>query len=165
MPARPQEMEERGRVVAGARLWCGVAYHHRAAVRPGPGGRGAIDCARILIETFADAGLISRFVPEEYSPDWHLHRGEERYLSVIESYCRQVGEGQASLVERGPDFTVEPGDVLMWRHGRTFSHSAIVTSWPLIVHAFAPEESVVECNVNGTPMAEKPMRVYSYWQR
>ena len=74
------EDEQRGVVVSEARRWAGTAYHHNAAIM----GAG-IDCARILIETFAGAGLIERFDPGYYAADWHLHRGEERYLAVVES--------------------------------------------------------------------------------
>jgi len=157
------EAEQRAAVVAEARLWVGAGYHHYAAVRPTATERGAIDCARILIETFAGAGLIERFHPGEYAADWHLHRGEERYLAMVERYCRLVGEDESPLIDRGQEFAPKPGDILMWRWGRTFSHSAIVTGWPSIIHAFAPEQSVVECDVRGTPMSDKPMRVYSFW--
>lgn len=159
-----QEMAQRAAVVEQARRWTGAAYHHRAAVYPGPGERGAVDCARILIETFAAAGLIERFDPGEYAPDWHLHRGEERYLAVVERYCRLVDEDFSPLAVRSEYFNAAPGDVLMWRWGRTYSHSAIVTAWPLVVHAFAPERFVVECDVRGTPMSAHPCRVYSLWK-
>lgn len=157
------ETEQRAAVVREARAWVGAGYHHNAAVRPTPTDRGAVDCARILIETFAGAELIAGFVPEPYAADWHLHRGEERYLAVVERYCRLVDEDFRPLSERGQDFTAQPGDVLMWRWGRTYSHSAIVTEWPRIIHAFAHEQCVVECDVRGTPMSEQPMRVYSFW--
>lgn len=150
---------ERASVVAEARRWVGTAYAHKGSTL----GQ-CVDCANILIETFVGAGLIDRFSPGEYPPDWHLHRGEERYLAVVESYCQQVDDSDAPLAER-PDFRADPGDILMWRWGRTYSHSAIVTEWPRIIHAFASEQRVVECDVNGTPMTALKCRVYSYWRR
>jgi NlpC/P60 family putative phage cell wall peptidase len=156
----PAEIAQRAAVVSEARRWVGTPYRHRGATLG-----ECCDCANILIETFVAAGLIDRFAPGDYAPDWHLHRDEERYLAVVERYCARIDDGDRQLVERGSDFRAAPGDILMWRWGRTFSHSAIVTAWPNIVHAFAPERFVVECDVTGTPMSDKPMRVYSFWER
>jgi len=156
----PAEIAERAAVVAEARRWTGTPYRHRGRTLG-----AACDCANILIEAFAGAGLIEPFTPGDYSPDWHLHRSEERYLAVVESYCSRADDDDRPLIERGPEFRALPGDILMWRWGRTFSHSAIVTAWPKIVHAFAPEEFVVECDVTGTPMSDNPLRVYSFWKR
>ena len=154
------EAAERAAVVAQARRWISTEYHHNAAVH----GAG-IDCARIMIETFADAGLIDAFVPDDYPPDWHMHRGEERYLAVVESYCRLVDEDFRPIALRSEYWSAAPGDVLMWRWGRTYSHSAIVTDWPNVVHAFAPEGMVVETNVRSyIKLAERPCRVYSFWK-
>jgi len=95
-----------------------------------------------------------------------MHRSEERYLGVIESYCRKVDDDERPLSERGAAFTAAPGDILMWRFGRTYSHSAIVTDWPLVVHAFAQERFVVEDDPRRhAKIAACPMRVYSFWSR
>jgi len=155
-----REAAERASVVAEARRCVGTPYVHRGA-RLGD----CCDCAGVLIVAFSGAGIFEHFLPPDYPPDWHMHRGEERYLANIERYFGRVDDEEGSLIERGPHFRAEPGDVLMWRWGRTYSHSAIVTEWPRIIHAFAAERFVVECDVNGTPMSPQPMRVYSRWRR
>lgn len=152
------ELAQRQRVRYEARLWTGTPYHHRAAVL----GSG-VDCARLLLEVFAGAGLIERFTPDKYSHDWHLHRDEEKYLHTIERYAVRSDDSLASINDRAEDFTVQTGNILMWRLGRTYSHSAVVTDWPYIIHAYYPSMIVEEVDVRGTPMAERPMRVYSYW--
>ena len=68
---------------------------------------------------------------EQYPPDWYLHRNEERFLGWVEKFGRPI---------TGPPF--KPGDVVMYRYGRTFAHSAIVVAWPTIIHAFAPARMV-----------------------
>ena len=88
----------RARVVAEARGWIGCPYHHAAAIR----GAG-VDCARILIEVYADAGLIDRFTPEPYPHDWHLHRDAERYLDQVLVYAREIAPAQ-----------IKPGDIVVW---------------------------------------------------
>ncbi len=118
-----------------------------------------------MIEVYADAGLIERFDPGSYARDWHLHRGEERYLAAIERYSREV-RGDSTLqtwLEEG--YTHPPGDILVWRIGRTYSHSAIVTQWPLAVHASFPSRMVEEVHVYRTPVHKLnlPTRHYSIW--
>lgn len=142
-----------------ARRWVGTPYHHRGAIR----GVG-VDCARILIEVYAEAGLIERFDPGKYTRDWHLHRGEERYLETIERYSGSPVREDASIALWGEEGYVPPiGDILVWRVGRTFSHSAIVTDWPRVVHASAPSRVVEEVSVLNTPVFRRPVRHYSVW--
>lgn len=151
------ELEQRAAVVAEARRWKGTPYHHRAHVL----GAG-VDCALLILEAFAGAGIEERFDPGQYNADWHLHRSEEKYLEVVERYMARVHANEAPLSLQ-PDFTALPGDVLMFRVGRTFSHGAIVTSWPFIIHAYYPSRIVEEVDIQRTPMAMRPMRLYSYW--
>jgi hypothetical protein len=81
---------------------------------------------------------------------WHLHRDDERYLRFLLGRTREV--------ERPG-----PGDIVMFRHGRTYSHGGIVTVWPAIVHASAPARLVLEEDVAGSPFAAKPQRFFSHW--
>ncbi len=83
------EAEQRSAVVAEARAWRGAAYHHMARVRPNSaaGERGATDCAQLLACVYHAAGLIPEVPLEYYPPDWHLHRGIERYLSRVAAYA------------------------------------------------------------------------------
>ena len=91
------------------------------------------DCAMLLVRVFVDLGLVAPFDPRPYSADWHLHRNEEVYLRLLLE--------RAHLVD-----AAEPGDVVLFRYGRCFSHGGIVTrSKPLtIVHAFAAAGIVLE---------------------
>ena len=148
---------ERGRVVAEARLWAGTPYHHKAGIMG-----VACDCAYLLLVSYAGAGLIAAFTPESYTRDWHLHRGEEKYLFVVERYARAVDGDETPIQERDQSFKVASADILMFRHGRTYSHAAIVTEWPYIIHAYAQAGIVVEQDVRNTVMSHKDCLVYSY---
>lgn len=149
--------DQRQAVVAEARSWLRTPYHHRAHVKG-----GGVDCAYLILEAFVGAGVHPRFDPGRYNHDWHLHRSEERYLSVVEEHMARIDDTEAPFAQR-PEFSAEPGDVLMWRLGRTFSHGAIVTRWPWIIHSYFPARMVEEVDLRGTPMAVRPMRAYSYW--
>lgn len=156
------ELAERLAVFSEARSWLRTPYRHRAAVK----GSG-VDCARILIEVYGDAGLIEKFDPGKYTKDWHLHRNEERYLETIESFAGDALRKDDTLVEwLAEDYKPLMGDIVVWRIGRTFSHSAIVTKWPYAIHASAPSRIVEEVQVYNTPVHKLslPVRHYSLWR-
>jgi cell wall-associated NlpC family hydrolase len=146
------EADERTRVVAAARSWIGTPYHNCADVK----GVG-VDCGMLLVRVFVDTQLCPAFDPRPYPPDWHLHRGEERYLGFLLDYCREV-------------VAPKPGDVMMLRYGRCYSHGGIVTkAKPLtIVHAFHPARRVLEEEVehnNALCDGGRTRRFFSYWTK
>ena len=138
-------------MVAAARSWLGTPYHHAADVK----GAG-VDCAMILVRVYVDLGLVEPFDPRPYPADWMMHRDEERYLGFLLARSREAPRAEA-----------KPGDVVLFRFGRCFSHGGIVTATdPLtIVHAFAPARRVVEDEVErGELGARLPLaRFASYW--
>ncbi len=109
---------QRARVVELAREWLGTPYHHHGDVQ----GAG-VDCAMLLVRVFSDAGMIPSIDPRPYPYDWHMHRDAERYMGWVEQYARRV---DAPL----------PGDVILWRFGRTFSHGAIYIGNGRIIHSY-----------------------------
>ncbi|WP_210254781.1 hypothetical protein [Methylocapsa sp. S129] len=122
------EPATRAAVVAATRSWIGTPYHVCADVK----GVGC-DCAMLLVRVFCDLGLVAPFDPRPYSSDWHLHRSDEVYLRLLLERAHAVD-------------SPEPGDVVLFRYGRCFSHGGIVSkSSPLtIIHAFAAAGIVLE---------------------
>jgi cell wall-associated NlpC family hydrolase len=101
--------------------WLGTPWHHAARLK----GAG-VDCAMFLAEVYERAGLIPHVEVEPYPRDWHLHRGEERFMGWVEKFGSKVEEGDP-----------QPGDVVLFKYGRCVSHGAIVVEWPgSIVHAY-----------------------------
>ncbi len=154
------EAEQRTAVVAEARSFIGTRYHHmgRIKVARDPHGAitdcGGVDCATLLAEVFARAGAILPVRIAHYPPDWHLHRGAERYLSQLESVAHPVEEA-----------AVRPGDIVLYRYGRAWSHGAIVVDpgWPAIVHAFWTTGCVHPDRGDGGELADRPRRFFSVW--
>jgi NlpC/P60 family putative phage cell wall peptidase len=145
------EAEQRAAVVAEARSWIGTPYHHCAAIK----GVGA-DCGMMIIAVFRAAGLIADFDPRPYSPDWHLHHDEERYLDVVLRHAREVDAPR-------------PGDLMVFRWGRSYAHGGIVTGLdPLaIVHAYFPARGVFEDEVARDANLSEPRRAprfFSHWK-
>lgn len=145
-------------VIAAARSWLRTPYHHMARVK----GHG-VDCAQLMIAAFVEAGVNEDFNPGFYVPDWHLHRSEERYLEFMEKYLVQIDEefNDSPFEERG-DWAAPPASIIVIRLGRTFSHSALVIDWPLVIHANVQDDCVSECNVRGSLMEGRPLRTYAH---
>lgn len=131
----------RERIVAEAKSWIGTPYHNCADVK----GVGC-DCGMLLVRVFVDLGVVETFDPRPYAHDWHLHRGEERYLDALLARALKVE-------------TPKPGDVMLFRVGRCYSHGAIVSRLaPLtITHASFPAGVVLEEVVTGNAMIRERM--------
>lgn len=115
---------QRAAVLAEAQRWLRTPWRHGARVR----GAG-VDCARLLQAVYVGAGIVADFPLDAYPPDWMLHRDEERFLAIVAAHMDEV----ASPL---------PGDVALWKYGRTYSHGAIVVDWPRVIHAHRPERMV-----------------------
>lgn len=151
------EFDQRQRVIAAARSWLGTPYHTEGRVK----GVG-VDCATLLAEVAEGAGLTTRVHLEHYPHDWHLHRDDERYLGIVLQFCREI---------KGPP---QPGDIALWKFGRSFSHGAIVIEWPRIIHAYV-RSVVCEENVDTAPWLKfigengpnvgkvRPVKFFSFW--
>jgi cell wall-associated NlpC family hydrolase len=150
MHLTPEEIDQRAAVVREACTWIGTPYQHQAGVK----GAGA-DCGMLLARVFVNAGLVPTFDPrsgEGYSDQWFLHRDEERYLAFVQQYAAPI---------ETPMF----GDIVVFLYGRTFSHGAIVVSWPMVVHASAPARCVLMEDIEKSPFAGKTRKSFSVWAK
>jgi NlpC/P60 family putative phage cell wall peptidase len=143
---KPPTEALRAAVVAEAESWLLTPYHHRARLK----GVG-VDCAQILIGVYAAVGLVEPFDAGDYPMDWMLHRDEERYLAWVEQYAHEVAAPQ-------------PGDIAVWRFGRTFSHGAIVIGWPNIIHAYRPDRMVARGDASQVALAGREVKFYSLFE-
>lgn len=144
------ERRERGAVVEEARAWLNTPYHHMAAVK----GSG-VDCAMILREVYGNSVFpeYKDIQIEHYPPDWHMHRDDERYLDIVRQYAGEVDEP-------------EPGDIVVVRYGRAFSHGGIVVQWPLCIHAYVSAGCVtLEDFEANKEIWGRPMKFFSPWEK
>ncbi|HEY3778778.1 MAG TPA: hypothetical protein VGL35_12040 [Rhizomicrobium sp.] len=101
--------EQRTAFIAEAMTWLGTPFRDQADVKG-----GGVDCAMLLVRAAVDTGIVAPFDPRPYPPQWHLHRDEERFLAIVSRLGAEV--------DRAP----MPGDVIVYRVGRCFSHGGIV---------------------------------------
>lgn len=148
--------EERKRVVEIAKSYIGTPYHHMGQIK----GAG-VDCLTLLLGVFGEAGLIDKIDLEYYPSDWHIHQSEERYMNGLLRYAHEVSEPK-------------PGDIVLWKFGRCFSHGAIVVEWPLVIHAYTGKTCGYEdalaaawlthVGENTTEQGKRrPVKFFSYW--
>ena len=122
------EEEARQAVVDEALSWTGTPYIPSGRIK---GPNGGVDCLTFVAGVFEGAGIIERLQIPHYPHDWHLHQDGELYLFGKDGtpgllhFCREI-EGQP-----------QAGDIVVWKFGHCFSHAAIVTEWPMIIHAWS----------------------------
>lgn len=108
----------------------------------------------LLVRAFVDAGAVAPFDPRPYTHDWFLHRSEESYLGFVFNRSTEVPEPS-------------PADIVVFRHGRSFSHGGIVIESKgrglRIIHASAPAGICLEEDVSGSPFEAKERRFFNPW--
>lgn len=145
-------MDDRQKIIQIAREYIGTPYHPCARVK----GAG-VDCLTLLSGVWEDAGFIEKADIPHYSPQFMLHRSDELYLGGLEKYAKEI--------------TVpKPAGIAIWKFGRCFSHAAIITEWPMIIHAYVGK-NVQEEDVSITEwlkfMADgktaRPVKFFDFW--
>jgi hypothetical protein len=104
------EATQRIAIVREAMSWIGTPYRQQADIK---GLKGCVDCSMLLVRCWVDAGIFKPFDPRPYSPSWHLHKDDERYLEWLQTLAQEVDEPRA-------------GDIVCWRFGRCFSHGGVM---------------------------------------
>lgn len=130
-------------ILEEARSWLGTPYVNLGAMK----GIGA-DCAMLLCrvyQTVVPHLVPATFDPRPYSPEWYLHRSEEKYLMGMEQYAHKVDSPQ-------------PGDLAAYRFGRTVSHASIIVDECYMIHA-----NRLHGNVEISERAFLDSRLDSYW--
>ena len=109
---------DRQRVIDEAKTWLGTPFLHQAAVK----GAG-VGCGTLLTCVYGACEFKVPSLEEigHFSHDWHLHTREERYLNIIKRFTIET------KVPR-------PGDIVLFRMGYVYAHSAIVVDWPNVIH-------------------------------
>ncbi len=136
---------QRESVATEALLWLGTPYHHHGRIR----GVG-VDCAQLLCAVFERCGLVPHVEPGNYPVDWHLHHSEEMFSGWLAKFAR---------IADGP---VLPGDVCLWRFGRTFSHGSISVGDGLFVHSYV-KRGVILSHMTDEPLEGREMQHWSFW--
>lgn len=113
-----QEIIERTELVRVAKTWSGVRYVDHAESREGA------DCAGFMKGILVEAKLVDAVEIPYYNPDQWMHRGfEDRtYLDIVLSLYDEITEEK-----------LQPGDLVLYKLVSSWTHGAIVITWPHFV--------------------------------
>lgn len=140
------EATSRARACAIAREWIGTPYRHQGRIK-----RVAADCTFLAV-VYEEAGLVPPIPIPSYSPQAHLNRAGQHYLNVVLRHAHEVE-------------CARPGDLVLYRFGRAFSHGAIVTEagWPEIIHGDMAAGFVVAAIGDQGTLAPAERKCFSLW--
>lgn len=135
-------------VIAEAETWLRTPFHHQAMVK----GAG-IGCGTFLIAIYGQVGFP---VPKfdnlgYYSPDWHLHEREDRYLAELLKWMVEIDEPKR-------------GCTALFKIGRVYSHAAIILDWPTVIHAYWGRGTEY-ADASKAPLSPHPVKFLSPWKK
>lgn len=134
---------QRAAIVEEARSWLRTPWRHEGTIK----GVG-VDCAMLPLAIAKALGHAPQdFDPRPYPQKWFLHRDQELFLEQLQKYAHRI-----------PEELVEPGDIIMYKIGRTASHAAIVVDDVYMIHAYQEHGQV-------TLQERRALEheVHSYW--
>ena len=118
-------------IVAAARAYLGVRWHHLGR------GRDGLDCVGLVLAAYRDAGITLDDSPGPYARG---HRGTEMLQHI-------AGQGR-----RVPLPEAREGDVLLFADGLYVAHVGIRSTWfgqPAVIHARVNRRRVYEEPLTG----------------
>lgn len=160
-----EEAAQRSSVCAIAKTWLHTPFRDQGKVK---GKDGAVDCAMLLVAVFQEAGLLDpAYDPRPYPPQFHLHHGEERFLKQIENIIEMHGRG----AEKAGKMPAVPGDLIVYRVGRCFSHGGLVIENGQLLHAYYKTGEVSISGLNEIELvtlndgSPRPRKIFDLWAR
>lgn len=108
MSGHMQELQNdlRQAIIAEALNWVNTPWRHQGEIK----GAG-VDCGKLIYKVYQHFNLVPEIDVPCYSRQWMLHRDDDEMLA----WADRIG-----LVRTG---TAKPGDVAVWKIGRTYSHA------------------------------------------
>ena len=139
------ENEERRLIVEEAKSWLKTPFHNEARIKG-----GGVDCGMLLLEVFEKRELMPHVDPKHYAMDFMLHRNEEWYLETVQQYAYEIFRNAL------------PGDIILYKSGRVYSHGGIIIKWPQIIHASYPDRQVCYGEVGQSFLRNKIYLLFRY---
>jgi hypothetical protein len=155
--ATSEEAEGRAAFITEALSWVGTPFRDCADIK---GPKGAVDCAMLLVRSAVDTGRIPPFDPRPYSPQWMLHRTEEKFVNwILALGAREVDAPKV-------------GDIVVWQFGKTFAHGAVLVNSEEVVHAYSAAGMALVSRLDEPLLAflpfsgcqaRRPVRYFDIW--
>ncbi len=148
MPPLDDNAAIRQAIIKEAKTWIGTPWRHEAEVK----GAG-VDCGKLVYCVYRDCGLVDPLDVPSYSRQWMLHKNDEEMLRW------------AGLIGLNAVPAPLPGDVAVWKVGRTYSHAGIVVDWPLVIHADTVADCVIPAEADNSKLSGRAVIFLSRFNR
>lgn len=139
-------METRKQIVAEARTWIGTKFRHAAGVK----GSGC-DCAHLVSCVFEALKLVPHTVYPIYGPDWFRHEASPEF--ILDGF-------KLAGLEEIPADSAGPGDVVLLKFGRKWSHCVILTDEGRGIEAWPTHAQVAEIKLKEERIWKKSDKRY-----
>lgn len=144
------EQEERVAVIKEAKTWLKTPFHHEGRLK-----HVGVDCGQLEAMVFpAVMPRLGEIRPPFYRFQHHLNSQSEDYIAQLEKYATEIPESKA-----------QPGDIVIYKFGRTFSHAGIIVDpWPgLIINAVSGFGVIYTHGTTDGFIAGRPRRFFNPW--
>ena len=144
-------MIDRPAIIAEARRWLGTPFRDSCGLL----GQG-VDCLWFCYGVYQALGHVPKGIIPPYSPQFLMHQTDDPFLREIAPYTVEIAPDEAQM-----------GDMVIFKFGRCYSHSALIIAWPKIIHAHKPANCVLEDNaINNQLLArdahgERPRKFFT----
>ena len=144
---KTHEQELRRAIVNEAYRFLGAKYHINGML-----DYRYCDCHTLLIMVYSNAGLIERFEPEFYRPDFSFHSAEETYLKGIQKFGKEVN-------------IKKPGDIILYRYANLIDHTGIVIDENGLMIDSCITRGVTLQDYNQQINKDREVATYSFWSK
>jgi len=132
-------------VIKEAKRWVdmGVPYEHRGTTVKG------CDCIGFMVGVMQSLGFMLDFKMPYYPTDWCIHKDTERLTDGLLDYCFEIDTKQ-----------FEPADLLIFKFGRTLSHSGIYLGNNLFAHSLIAKKRCCYATFANSTYEKRLKKVY-----
>jgi cell wall-associated NlpC family hydrolase len=137
-------------MVREAVTWIGTRYVDHA----GRKGQG-VDCAFFPIRVLQAVGIVpADFVPPKYSPQqWMIDGEDTTYLETLKKFAKREVTDMKE---------VKPGDLALYMLHKSWTHGAVVISWPgMLLHPIKVR-GVIGAQADEGMLRMRPRRIFSF---
>jgi hypothetical protein len=103
-------------VIEEAKSWIGTPFHDGAKLK----GVG-VDCGQFVAAVFENCGWEPIKIGE-YKALFFMHQCNPMYIDLVRKHSVETA-------------AKDPGNIAMYRVGKSYGHGCIIVEWPMVIHA------------------------------
>lgn len=144
-----EELKLRAAILKEAESFKRTPYHDHACLK-----MIGVDCASFAMLVYKTVGIIpeSYVLPKYYPQQWLKREEDPTYLNEVLKFAYEIEEKD-----------ILPGDAVLYKMGRSYTHGAIVLAWPnRLIHSTKPHGVIISNANYEKHMKSTPHRCFSF---